>query len=126
MKMFRFKRGDFALSAALLVAAGLIALSFLGAERGSTGMILVGDEILHKIDLRSVDTPYTIDVEGSGHRLAVRIERGRMRVLSADCPDQTCVHMGWLSRAGQSAVCLPARILLRVEGGRPEVDAVLR
>lgn len=51
-----------------------------------------------------------------------------LRVARSDCPTQDCVHTGTISRSGQSIVCLPARIIIRLEGGTPEdggVDAIL-
>ena len=40
-----------------------------------------------------------------------------IRVSASDCPTQDCVHTGTISRGGQSIVCLPARIILQLEGG---------
>ena len=51
-----------------------------------------------------------------------------IRVALSDCPTQDCVHTGIIDRSGQSIVCLPARIIVRLEGGPgdpAEVDAVL-
>lgn len=51
-----------------------------------------------------------------------------LRVARSDCPTQDCVRTGTIARSGQSVVCLPARFILRLEGGTPEdgaVDAVL-
>ena len=51
-----------------------------------------------------------------------------LRVALSDCPTQDCVHTGTITRSGQSIVCLPARIIVRLEGGKAEggaVDAVL-
>ena len=36
---------------------------------------------------------------------------------SSDCPDQICVRSGKLSRAGESAGCLPAVVVIKVESG---------
>ena len=47
-----------------------------------------------------------------------------IRVSRSDCPTQDCVHTGTISRSGQSIVCLPARIVLRLEGGGPDPDGV--
>ena len=44
-------------------------------------------------------------------------------VADADCPTQDCVHTGTITRAGQSIVCLPARIIIRLEGGTVDRDA---
>ena len=38
------------------------------------------------------------------------------RVADSGCPDKTCVRAGILTQAGQSAVCLPGRVVLRLEG----------
>lgn len=47
-----------------------------------------------------------------------------LRVALSDCPTQDCVRTGTISRSGQSIVCLPARIIIRLEGGTPDPDAV--
>lgn len=49
-------------------------------------------------------------------------------VAASDCPTQDCVRTGLITRSGQSIVCLPARIIVRLEGGTVEdggVDAVV-
>ena len=60
----------------------------------------------------------------------MRFENGRIRVLEADCPDKVCVVTGWLSRPGQTAACVPGRLMVRIiadkgDGGvLPDVDVV--
>ena len=39
-----------------------------------------------------------------------------IQVSRSDCPTQDCVHTGTISRSGQSIVCLPARIIIQLEG----------
>lgn len=50
-----------------------------------------------------------------------------VQVSWADCPTQDCVRTGPIFRSGQSVICLPARIIVRLEGAAAEgaVDAVL-
>lgn len=51
-----------------------------------------------------------------------------VQVAWADCPTQDCVRTGLITRGGQSIVCLPAEIIVQLEGGGAEdgaVDAVL-
>ena len=45
-------------------------------------------------------------------------------VAVSDCPTQDCVHTGMIYRSGQSIVCLPARIIIRLEGGGLDPDGV--
>ena len=37
-------------------------------------------------------------------------------VTRSDCPSQDCVHTGTITQAGQSIVCLPAEIVVHLEG----------
>ena len=43
-------------------------------------------------------------------------------VSQSDCPTQDCVHTGIITRSGQSIVCLPARIIISLEGGSASGD----
>lgn len=62
-------------------------------------------------------------LSGNGYTLQVILTEEAVWVESADCPTQDCVHTGRISRSGQSIVCLPARIIIRLEGGAPAEDA---
>ena len=59
------------------------------------------------------------------------IHGGEVKMTHADCPDQICVHSIPISRYGGTIVCLPNKIILRIEGAEetenPDVpDAVAR
>ena len=51
----------------------------------------------------------SLDQEIYPDRLGIHVE-------ASDCPTQDCVHTGTITRAGQSIVCLPARIIIQLEG----------
>lgn len=70
----------------------------------------------------------SIDYEGPPLDSAPPSGEAGIRVALSDCPTQDCVHTGMIYRSGQSIVCLPARIIIRLEGGGADgggVDAVL-
>ena len=55
------------------------------------------------------------------------IRDGEVRMTKADCPDQICVHSVPVSAKGQSIVCLPNHVVLRVTDGgdtKREVDSI--
>ena len=64
-----------------------------------------------------------------GYTLHVFAQGSEIRVSQADCPTQDCVHTGFIDQAGQSIVCLPARVVIQLvrtdgaDGGG--VDAVV-
>lgn len=45
-------------------------------------------------------------------------------VAESDCPTQDCVRTGVITRAGQSIVCLPGRIVVTLEGARSDFDVI--
>lgn len=71
---------------------------------------------------------YGIDYEDPALNTPSPSGKSGLYVTASDCPTQDCVRTGTISRGGQSIVCLPARIIVRLEGGPgdpAEVDAVL-
>lgn len=65
----------------------------------------------------------------NGYTLHVVFTPESVRVASANCPHQDCVHTGAITAAGQSIVCLPSRISIQLvrEGSstNDDVDAVI-
>ena len=48
------------------------------------------------------------------------------KMADADCRDQVCVRTGTLTHAGQAAVCLPHRVVLKLVGVNDSgIDAVV-
>ena len=63
------------------------------------------------------------DAAHNGYTLHIAAANGGVAVTSSDCPTQDCVHTGHISRSGQSIVCLPARVIVRLEGGQKDESA---
>ena len=62
----------------------------------------------------ALDEPQTIDT-GIGNIL--EIKDGRIRMIDADCPDRLCVYEAAASRTGETIVCLPHKLSVRILGG---------
>ena len=104
--------GDLIAVAALLLAALLLGALF-GGKDGVTAEIIVGRRTLYTIDLTAVEEPYTVSPEDG---VTVLVEPGAIRFLDSDCPNRLCVRAGRLTKAGQSAACIPRRTLICVKG----------
>lgn len=109
----------------LIFAAGVAgsALVLTAPPRGEVRIVSDG-RVLYTVDL-STAPDSTFDIEYDGHVNTVEISGGRIRVLSADCPDRTCVRMGWLRSSAAPIVCLPHKLVIEYVGG-DDVDAVTR
>lgn len=52
------------------------------------------------------------------------IRDGKAQVTAASCPDGICVDHHPIDKAGETIVCLPHRLVIKVEAAEDEVDGV--
>jgi hypothetical protein len=71
-----------------------------------------------------LDADTSVTLTGEGYTLTLEIADGSARIAQSDCPDRVCVNTGYVSRPGQSIICVPARISVRLTGGRSSADAI--
>lgn len=71
-----------------------------------------------------LDRPRRVSVNGALGTSVIEIEPGRARVAASPGPRQICVRTGWLREAGESAICLPNQVVIRINGGSPRYDAM--
>lgn len=86
---------------------------------------------LYSVDLSLVTEPYEFTLTDERGTNVIRVEPGRIAVIDADCPDRVCVEAGWLSDSASPIVCLPHRLVIRIEKnaaaqGDPVPDTVSR
>lgn len=121
----KFNRYDAVMAAIVALLAVAVALWFYlpKAQSGElTVVISVGGEETERVKLSSF-TETT--VTHNGYTLHITADGDGVRVTDSDCPTQDCVHTGTITRAGQSIVCLPAQVVVHLEGaasaGAPDV-----
>ena len=72
-------------------------------------------ELLQTIRLDTVIGEYTFEVTGdAGATNTVCVRPGSIAIVSASCPDQICVHQGFISTSLLPITCLPNRLVIRV------------
>ena len=108
---------------AVILAAVLGCLWLLPGPGGSAVQIVQDGEVLYTFDLADMEDQ-TFDVEYEGRSNTIQIEGGRIRVLEAECPDQTCVQSGEVYGAGRAILCLPNRAAVEL-AGPDAADAVV-
>ena len=111
---------------ALLLAAAAASAAALLLQRGGapspTARITRVGMLLEEIALEKVDEPYSFTLEDGSGSNTVHVEKGRIRISEADCPDQICVNQGWISGGAVPIVCLPHRLMIEIVGGGGGLD----
>jgi len=109
------------------VASVVVAL-LLGQVPQSFARIYKDSKLTETVNLAEITGSFTITVEGSVDARGendfnvIEAERGRIRMLKADCPDGICKRQGWISGGVMPIVCLPNRVVITLEGGESDAD----
>jgi hypothetical protein len=121
-----FRWGKPLLGDVLIILFGLIFVTclFKGLwqnEHAAKLQIRLGDKIYASY---SLDQNRNIDIQGPIGITRIVIANGKARFASSPCPNQYCVHQGWLSHKGQAAICLPNQVSLELLGGEKPFDSL--
>ncbi len=105
----------------VLVAVGLAVSAVLAVSHsgGDTVIIESGGDLYATYSLFEDHTVKVPAPRGSHYNI-VEISGGKVSVTEATCKNQVCVRHGEISRSGESIVCLPNRLVVRIEGGSEE------
>ncbi len=112
----KFNRYDavVAVVVALLAVAAALWFCLPRAQTGDlTVVISVGGQEAQRTGLKDF-APTTLS--HNGYTLTVAADGDSVWIASSDCPTQDCVHTGHIRRGGQSIVCLPAQVVVYLEG----------
>ncbi len=115
------KKNDIILIGCLLLIAGVASLFYVFVNTDENAKVVITiDGQTYGTYLLKKDT--TIDIEGKN---TLRIKDGQVQMLDADCKDQICVHHKPISKAGESIICLPHKLIVTIENeDSQELDAV--
>lgn len=109
----------------LILAIALVGLCLLFFNGRKT---TPGSSVVVEVDGKTVAS-YPLDTDGvfvmNGGTNTLEIKDGKARISDADCPNMQCVRQGWISRGGQSIVCLPNKLIVTVTSSDRSVDYIL-
>lgn len=128
------KWGDLLLYLLILVAAIILLSGVFGirTQAAAQAVITRDGETILQIPLDQLEETGEENVVANGYHYRITYENGRIRFAEADCPDQICVHTGWISRSGELAACVPGHLILRIEAENgqtadpDDLDVVIR
>lgn len=120
--MSRFIRKADIILIILVIAAGIAATVMLPGAEASGGSVYV------TIDGSEYGTyPLSEDRDidlGTGN--VIRIKDGKVRMISATCHGHDCMKQGSISRAPESIICLPHKVVVEIKGKEKGYDTVAK
>ncbi len=125
----KIKAGDIVLVLLVIAAAigSMVLVSRASAgEKGSLAIVEVNGKEVRRLELSDKQGYRTLTVQGTLGSSTVAVEDGKVWMTESACRDKLCVGMGRIDSTGQSIVCLPNRVVIRItNGAKPgSVDAI--
>lgn len=82
---------------------------------GPTAEVYQNGNLIASIALNDVNESYTFTVraEDIGSNV-IEVRQGAIGIVTADCPDQICVHQGFISNSALPITCLPHRLVIQI------------
>ncbi|MGN0362824.1 MAG: NusG domain II-containing protein [Bilifractor sp.] len=111
MKKKSFGRNDLLLILGIAAAALLMLLVYYQHMRSLENPMLEITVDNKTYGIYDLDKDMRIKINDTN---VCEIKNGTVWMVSADCPDQVCVHSAPLTRKGGSIVCLPNKVVLRI------------
>lgn len=110
----------------VILAVGVIGSVLVLQKPESNIVEIVQDgEVLYRLDLSEYKETETFEIAYDGGRNTILIENGQICMSHADCPDQTCVKMGWLKSSAFPIVCLPHHLVIQYAESSDTVDGIV-
>ena len=116
-----FKKKDWYLILPFLLAAVFLLVWFNRQPESGIAVVERSGTELYRLDLSRQTAAQEIDLGGDYH-VKLLVEPGAISFSHSDCRDQICVRTGKLTKPGQAAVCLPAKISIKIVGREKQFD----
>lgn len=110
----------------LLAAASALLFYGRGGNSGRAAELSIDGTVVQRWELDKLDKQLVIEPEGLRYPMVIRIGSDGVYVEESGCPTLDCVHTGQIRRSGESIVCLPNRLVIRiVSDSGSDIDSVI-
>lgn len=126
-----FKKWDIIVIIILILLSFIPELVFgivMGKSYTSTyAEITIDGRLYKKILLSEHRGEESLDVKSKYGYNIIDIKDDSIRILDADCKDGICIKSGFISKTGESLVCLPHKLMIEIKGSddnQNDVDVI--
>ncbi len=113
MNSFKLKKWDIILGVLIPVSAVIIYLVFsFTLKPGNVVKVSVNGKVKYEFSINE-NLSRKIDTKWGENTLEIKDKK--VRVTFADCPDEICVNHRAISSVGETIVCLPHKLAVKIE-----------
>lgn len=116
-------KSDIKLIIASLFICVILFLIFYNPNIPTTATIYYEDKILQNIDL-NIDKVY--EVKGDLGIVKIEVKKKSVKIIEENSPNHICSKQGSISKGYQSLICLPNKIIVKINNTNNDIDAVIK
>lgn len=96
----------------VILSVFLFLLFKIFSRDGKIAVITIDSEVIRTINLQTQAN--TVFVPDKLENVIIEVDGGKIRVLSSDCTDKICMHNGFISKVGESIICMPNKLIIEI------------
>ncbi len=104
---------------------GVTLFLYCAPKENPIARIYIDGNCVQSIDLSAAEDGY-YEIETPYGTNTVSIADHKICVSQSDCPNHTCIKTGWISDSTMPIVCLPHRLVIKIDSAKSTADAVTR
>lgn len=110
--MKKYKKDIIIVTILLVTALGFyLFFHFVNHKNAQYVKVYREDTLIKKYSLND-DGQYEIKTENDLNQIIIK--KGSVSMTDANCPDKLCVKQGTISKSGESIICLPHKIVVKI------------
>jgi len=87
-------------------------------------LVYYNNKIVLKIDLNSEKKEY--EVKGENGLIKIIAGNGKIKVDEENSPLHLCSKQGYISKSYETIVCLPNKVIIKIEGTNDSIDTIIK
>lgn len=116
------KIGDLFIIIAVLLCSLLSAITPIITAKDGTVLKaeIITDDEYYSYTLKNITDTRIIEINSREHNVVIELSSHGAKFVNSDCDDKLCVSRGILTNIGDTAVCLPAGVIVRITNNNNE------
>ena len=117
-KSIKTKPLDFVIIFLLFIASFSTLFFFATGSKGAQAELRISGKVIKTFNLNKNQT-WTYRDKASDYN-KIQVKNGEIAVVEANCKDQIDVQRGYISKTGETIVCLPHNLVIEVMSGQKD------
>ena len=104
----------------ILIISSFIPLFIFSLEKENQGtikyaVVRINSREVDRFNLDKINHKFVKYYPAKGQYNIIEIKNGKIRDKEDNSPDQIAVRTGWISKPGQTSICLPHKLVISIE-----------